>query len=308
MPGETHYFDDVFSRSTQLGDVSETEVLTRVAERLHTLYERYYEPEDQERIKRMYPRSADLELALKGCGDYGCVLDRFMSLQMKDAGKYRWGNNAPRDLFSFRKIMELFPSAKFVVCIRDVRAFLLSYQDKWKVTGDDHIERLKKLYHPVVTSYLWKSSMLQIELLEDLVPSADRVTVRYEELVTEPEATVREICETIEEEFDPLMLEVATHNSSEAEQESGIFSTSVDRWLTHLTPEEIAIGQNIAVKELARFGYSQVEVSPDRLRMLVIWLATPAGLWKALDANKDVRGPLIPYLVRRIGSLFGIQK
>ena len=309
MPGETHYFDDIFSRSGQLNSISDTGVLAEVVERLYTLYERYYEPEDQGRIERMFPAPADLELVLQGCGDYGCVLDRFMHLQMKDAGKTRWGNNVPRDLFNFMTIRDLFPSAKFVVCIRDLRAFLNSYQGKWKVTGENHVERLKKLYHPVVTSYLWKSSMRQIELLESLVPSADQVIVRYEELVSVPGATVRKICETIEEEFDPFMLEVTTHNSSEeGQQESGIFSTSVDRWLTNLTQEEIAIGQIIARKELFRFGYSKTEVSPDRLRMFVIWLTTPVALWRALDANKHIRGPLVPYLVRRVGTLLGMGR
>jgi hypothetical protein len=303
MPGETHYFDDVFSRSRQLGELSDTKGLASVAERLRTLYERYYEPEDQERIERMFPQPVDLQQDLQGCSDYGCVLDRFMSLQMQDAAKNRWGNNAPRDLFSFKTIRNVFPDAKFVVCIRDVRAFLFSYQGKWKVTGKGHVERLKKLYHPVVTSYLWKSSMRQIELLESLVPSVDRVIVRYEDLVSAPEDTVRDICKTIEEEFDPLMLEVTTHNSSEAGQESGIFVSSVSRWLTGLTPEEIAIGQNIAGKELYRYGYSRAEISPGRLRILGIWLATPIALWRALAANKDVRGPLIPYLARRVGSL-----
>jgi len=298
----------MLSRSEQWGAISDDGVIAIVAERLHTLYGRYYEPEDQERIERMFPRCVDIELAFNNCRDYGSVFDRFMRLQMEDAGKCRWGNNAPRDIFCFKQIKELFPGAKFIVCIRDVRAFLFSYQGKWKVTGDEHVERLKKLYHPVVTSYLWKSSMRQVELLEKLVPSKDRVIVKYEELVSAPERAVRRICETIEEDFDPLMLEVTSHNSSDARQESGIFSSSVDRWQTRLSAEEISIGQNIAKRELSRFGYTKVDVSPNRFRVLGMWLATPVALWKALAANKDVRGPLIPYLARRIGALLGVGR
>ena len=166
MPGETHFFDDVYSRATELGDPADRSARLAIAQRLHTIYDRFYEPEDQQRIARLFPAVQDLAAALDGCTGYGAVLDRFMRLQMQAAGKQRWGNNAPRDLFSVRDIRTFFPDARLVICVRDIRAFLYSYQGKWKVTGAAHVERLKKLYHPVVTSYLWKSSMQQLPLLE----------------------------------------------------------------------------------------------------------------------------------------------
>lgn len=308
MPGETHYLEDIASRSEQLGDPADATSLSAIAERLYTLYDRYYEPDDQQRIEKMFPQRTNLETALGGCEDYACLLDRFMTLQMETLSKTRWGNNAPRDIFSFRKIREYFPDAKFVVCVRDIRAFLLSYQGKWTVTGDLHVERLKKLYHPVITSFLWKSSMRQLALLEREIPVTDRVIVRYEDLVSAPEATMRGICETIEATFEPSMLEVQSHNSSDEQPVDGIFSTSIDRWRTQLTAEEIAISQYIASKELAWLGYPYADVSPGKVTVLKTWLETPLALWKALHANKDVIGPIIPYLARRIGALLGVGK
>ena len=308
MPGETHYFDDIVSRSNQLGDPSSASSLARVAERLYTLYDRYYEPCDQERIEKIFPVCGDLEMALHGCRDYACIFDRFMNLQMEAVSKKRWGNNAPRDIFSYRRIREYFPDAKFVVCVRDIRAFLLSYQGKWKVTGEAHVERLKKLYHPVITSYLWKSTMRQVESLAKEVPTTDRVIVRYEDLVSNPATTVRMICGTIEEPFEPSMLQVTTHNSSDEQQERGIFSASIGRWRTRLTPEEISVGQHIAKRELAWLGYPNVDASPGLVGVLGIWLKTPVALEKALHATRGVTGPHIPYLAKRIGALFGVNR
>ena len=37
-------------------------------------------------------------------------------------------------------------------------------------------------------------------------------------------------------------------------------------------------------------------------------MSTPFALWRALNANKDTRGPLIPYLFKRIGSLLGLGR
>jgi Sulfotransferase family len=308
MPGETHFFDDVYSRAAQLGDPGNSAVRLEIARRLHTIYGRYYEQEDQQRITRLYPAPQDLAEALDGCTGYGMILDRFMNLQMQSEGKLRWGNNAPRDLFSVREIREYFPDAKLVVCVRDIRAFLYSYKGKWKITGDKHVERLKKLYHPVVTSFLWKSSMQQLSLLEDLVPPADRIVVHYEDLVTDPEGTVRNICTTIEEDYEPDMLVVEGHNSSTATDTRGIFSSSVDIWRTELSQEEIVISQNIGGSLLNRLGYDVIPAHAGRLQLFSLWVSTPFALWRALNANKDTRGPLIPYLFKRIGTLLGLGR
>lgn len=305
MPGETHFFDDVYSWARELGGFENQHSRQAVAQQLYTIYSRYYELPDQQRIERMFPNVSDLSEAIEDCGDYGAVLDRFMSLQMQAEGKFRWGNNAPRDLFSVREIREFFPNAKIVVCVRDIRAFLYSYKYKWKVTGDEHVERLKKLYHPVVTSYLWKSSMRQLPMIEEAIPASDRIVVRYEDLVTAPEETVTRICAMIDEDFEPGMLMVEGHNSADANETSGIFASSVDRWKTELSAEEITIGQNIAGDLLVRLGYKKYMPHPDRLKLLAILLGTPFALWRALAANKDTRGPLLPYLFKRVGSLLG---
>lgn len=305
MPGETHYFDDIYSRAKEYGNIQTSDALKKVSDRLFTLYERYYEPEDQNRIERLFKSSTDLLEVFNGSMTYGDIFDRFMSVQMRVCGKNRWGNNAPRDLFSYREIREFFPNSKFIICVRDIRAFLLSYQGKWRVTGEEHVERLRKLYHPVVTSYLWKASMRMVCQLKRDIPRKDWVIVPYERLVTHPDETVRLVCNTIEEEFDPSMLDVDTNNSSDLNEKHGIFPTSIDRWCTHLPPEDIFVGQSVAGRLLDEFGYQRVDVRTSRLRILRILGSTPIALWRALDANKDVRGPLIPYLVRRIGALLG---
>ena len=311
MPGETHFLDDVYSRAAQLGDPGDGTVRLEIARRLHSIYDRFYEQEDQQRISRLFPRVKDLEEALDGCTSYGMILDRFMALQMQAEGKSRWGNNAPRDLFSVSEIREFFPDVKLVVCVRDIRAFLYSYKGKWKISsgaGDEQVIRLRKLYHPVVTSYLWKSSMQQLPLLEDLVPAADRIIVRYEDLVSNPEDTVNRICAMIGEEYEPDMLSVEGHNSSTATEARGIFASSVDRWKTELSQEEIAISQKIAGGLLHRLDYDEVPVHAGRVKLLGLWMSTPFALWRALKANKETRGPLLPYLFRRVGTLLGLNR
>jgi hypothetical protein len=304
MPGETHFFEDIYSRREEIGDLVSVEEKRIVAERLYSLYHRYFEEEDQLRVESMFADSTEIMRLIDSCHDYGEVLSEFMSAQMGYEKKIRWGNNAPRDIFHTKEIRALYPRAKIIICVRDIRGFLLSYQGKWKVTGDEHVERLKKLYHPVVTSLLWKSSMKKAITVLGELEDDDVKLVRYEDLVGDPGRTLASICHYIGEEYEPDILNVHTHNSSHTSQsQSGIFSTSTSLWETELTPEEISVGQMIGRREMLSLGYEKKLVTASVLKIVYIFLQTPMALYKALRANRGVIGPFFPYMIRRIKSL-----
>jgi len=307
MPGETHFFDDIYARRNEIGDPRDPEVMGRIVGRLLTLYKRYYELPDQERVAQLLSDPSVFAGMKTACKDYRDVLSYFMEVQMRHEGKIRWGNNTPRDLFNVPEILALYPEAKFVVCTRDVRDFLLSYKEKWKITGAEHVWRLKQLYHPVVTSLLWKSSVRMLSGIEAIVPVGSLIVVGYEELVTNPEATVRKICRVVGEEFVPSMLDVDTHNSSYNTDGQGIFVSSVHRWRTALSAEEIVVAQWLTHSDLMAFGYPLDKAQPNFLRLAWILISAPYALIRALSANKGTRGPLIPYVGRRLLSLFRIS-
>jgi len=302
MPGETHFFDDIYSRRRELGELQSAESIGRVMARLKTLYGRYNEKPDQERVEGLLQKSDVIE-DLKGCRSYQEIFSCFMQIQMRLTGKVRWGNNVPKDIFHMKEIMSFYPHAKILICIRDVRDFLLSYQSKWKVTSEEHVERMKSLYHPIVTSLLWKASVKQIGRVEGLVPPKNLMVLRYESLVEKTESVVREICRFIGEDFEPDMLDVQEQNSSFSVNQNGIYSSSVERWRRMLSNEEAYIAQKLTKSRLERFGYRTVELKINPLKVAYIWATLPYGLWRALHANKTIRGPLVPYVVRRTVAL-----
>ena len=303
MPGETHFFDDIYARRNELGEPQDPAARHRILQRLSTLYARYNEPEDQERIQKLFADPAVVEGLKVSCRTYRDILSAFMELQMRSAGKVRWGNNVPKDLFHVQEIQAFYPTAKFVLCMRDVRDFLLSYQNKWRVTASDQVSRLQALYHPVMTSLLWKASVKQMARVHTLIPPANLLLVRYESLVERPAETVRQLCDFVGEEFEASMLAVDTHNSSFHVQTPGIFASSVGRWQTQLSNEEVYIAQKLTRTELAQLGYAvdQIAVNPCKLALIV--LTFPYALWRALSANKAMSGPLMPYLLRRARTL-----
>jgi hypothetical protein len=211
----------------------------------------------------------------------------------------------PRDIFNIDKIVNWFPDAKIIVCVRDLRGFLLSYKGKWRITAEDDIERLRKIYHPVITSFLWKASTRLIPVIKHKIIPKNLLVMRYEDLVKDTEQTVRKMCEVVEEDFEPQMLSIKGHNSSHPTHEEGIFSTSVERWKSQLSAEEIAIPQYIARRELEELGYERISTSVSPVKVAGIYLSTPYTLVAGLYANRKKRGPLLSYLMRRTRALMG---
>ena len=54
---------------------------------------------------------------------------------------------------------------------------------------------------------------------------------------------------------------------------------------------------------MRQLGYEAQPVRVNVLRWMIICLQTPVSLWRGLQANRDVRGPLLPYLVKRLATL-----
>lgn len=304
MPGETHFFDDIYSRKNELGRLGDQRAQDKTIELLLSLYGRYNEPKDQERVNHLVKEHGFKDKILESTGTYVDLLSSFMRIQAEFSCKKRWGNNAPRDIFNIDEIIEFYNDVKIILCVRDVRDFLLSYQGKWRTTSEKEVERLKKLYHPVVTSLLWKSSMKRIPEIRKKVPEKNLIIIKYENLVSYPEKTIKKICNTIEEDYESSMLEVNASNSSHGKGQKGIFSTSVGRWESLLSKEEVCIAQSIASKEIQSLGYPMTDPNANLLKMAAICATAPYAFWRGLSANSKKRGAIGPYLLKRILSLF----
>jgi len=99
------------------------------------------------------------------------------------------------------------------------------------------------------------------------------------------------------------MLNIESHNNSNSPSDGGIFSSSVERWETDLTPEEISVAQALCKRQLNELDYISINPQPSLIKLLITYLQTPFALWRALDANKEMRGPLLPYVYRRLQAL-----
>ena len=166
------------------------------------------------------------------------------------------GDKSP--LFSLypKQISRAFPDARFIHLVRDYRSNLLC------MFGED-------LFSPSETFILmqWKKSAEQISRLK-----ADRperfLTLRYEDLVSDPESMYREVCEFLRVKFLPGLLDPETRKNAVRSLYSPEFldqwqpglsgkitTAHIEKWKTGLPDRSVMKADYIAGKTGAGFHY-----------------------------------------------------
>lgn len=172
-------------------------------------------------------------------------------------GKVRWGEKTPGNLFYADIILEMFPDSRFIYLMRDPRAGVHSMMRTHIFSDDVAINALNRR----------KYNEDGLLFLERHVPSDQRLLLRYEDLVSEPESSVRKICDFVGEPFEPEMLRF--HETAErfmkaraaAEFNQAATNPITDRsmhaWRTQLRAREIAVVEIICRRSMRRFGYAR---------------------------------------------------
>lgn len=172
------------------------------------------------------------------------MLESLTELHARRAGKRRWLEKTPRHLLMTDTLRELWPDAFIVRIVRDPRDVALSLAgmpfakdsvvgNLVRVDSDDRASR------------------------ERIEADPRAMTLRYEDLVTEPERELRRICAFIGEEYESGMLDshdsasqVAAEHEWWKESVSGPLSTrSVGRWQREMSAD----AKRFAALHLARY-------------------------------------------------------
>ncbi len=231
----------------------------------------------------------------------------FMAYETKRNGKRIPCEKTPQNVFYMAEIMRHFPGAKIIVMYRDPRAVLLSQKRKWMrkdlgMSGmpDKEVRRLRMNYHPYTIARLWNSSF---DAAKRHKGAPGVVEVRFEDLTSEPEATVRGLCLALNIPFEPAMLEVPHAGSSSAMDDpsrKGIRTDRGESWKKGLEEAEVAICQQTCGSRMAQLGYAQAEVSPGTLKLAAEWLCFPFKLAGAFVLNLGRMRNVVNTVQRRL--------
>jgi hypothetical protein len=117
----------------------------------------------------------------------------FYRLYAKRQRKRRWGDKTPGYATKMRRINRTLPESRFVHMIRDGRDVAVSLRDRDAGLSVEQVARR------------WRHRINNTRRAAEHVPHY--IEVRYEDLVAEPEATLRRICDFVELDWSPRMLD-----------------------------------------------------------------------------------------------------
>lgn len=172
--------------------------------------------------------------------------------------KPRWGDQTGLIERFADQVLSAYPGAKMIHLIRDPR-------DRYEASKSKHPNGKGKIG---AATARWK---LTTQLARrNLITHPDHyMIIQYETLVTHPEQILKEVCNFLEENFSPEMLEMSGApdfrekilRGAYGNSGSSLISTEfIGRYKKSLTIEEIKFMQQIVGKTMNNYGYQMEKV------------------------------------------------
>lgn len=190
------------------------------------------------------------------------------------AGKGRWGCKSTFMVEHVEALRALCPGARFLWLFRDARDVAASAK-----------ESVFSAFTPALSARLW----LRQQEAALAAEGPDMLRVRYEDLVAEPEASVRRICAFLDEPFDAGMLrwfagEEASRSAALSESWANTAApmqvSRLRRYRRDLDDAEIGDVEEVAGAMLTELGYPPDQPARPPLSRLRAWLREQRWAWQ----------------------------
>ncbi len=229
---------------------------------------------------------SDEELDLRMHDFYAGMFERFAASQ----GKHRWGDKTPWHAWHLRDLGRVFPDAVFIAMVRQPGAVASSVS-----------ERFRQTWGGAVTHWVNTTT----EQVQRGIELGDRLLlVRYEDLVTDPETTLREVFGWLDEPWSDRLLEhekvhaergTATRVEGASRSDRPIATDRVAAWADGRTEQQLTVLSERAGKLARVYGYDvqdaavlepmTVPGSPRQRTLTGTELAVRTALFPELEAE-----------------------
>jgi hypothetical protein len=177
----------------------------------------------------------------------------------------RWGDKNNFHVHHVNDLLALFPDAQFLHIVRDGRDVACSYRGLGrKEMQSAYAPRLATDIAAIATE--WTNNVERVRAAFASMPKRHGMELRYEDLVTDSEATLRKLCAFLGEEYHPQMLEYHILNQRDALEPKEFLQwknktleapdkSALGKFREELVPGEIAAFEKIAAGTLKSFHY-----------------------------------------------------
>jgi hypothetical protein len=258
VPPETHFVPDLIKAAKAEGATGASMLAALTENR--TWGDFGVSEEDMlQRLERVRP------------GDAGAAVRAFFRAYADRQGKPRWGDKTPAYMLSVARIGRALPEARFIHLIRDGRDVALSQTAR----------AINEQPPPPEQAARWVKRIQKSREQANQLGGDRYIEARYEDLVRDPEPTLRRICEFVELDFDQRMLTYYEHAAERlnemagelrpeghhAKQEAGYRIENhrpttkppdpgkLDKWRREMDPADLAAYNEVAGEMLRELDY-----------------------------------------------------
>lgn len=235
---------------------------------------------------------------LASASTYAEIVDRIFEALAAREGKSRWGEKSPAHIFRLAEIRTAFPGAQVIHIIRDPRAVVSSSIKAFHEgqLSDWNIYRVARYWLRCFKIHAQQQS----ESARD-----GYLLVRYEDFVSRPEQTLRDVSSFLKIGFVPEMLNAHRVASKYVKENSGALPahhaltekpldrSRVQAWKEILSSDQARLVEQVAGKQMQQIGYKlgkKEAYNPPRMR--AVYFSTR---WIAAEgrriADKQARTP-----------------
>jgi hypothetical protein len=234
-------------KQTKYGAPFETHFITKYYKQLHKygdldIYENYFKLISkmlEERPVMQWQLHFDIYenfKRLKPNIQYKDIINQICLSAAHKNNKNCWGDKTPHYINDIEIIYNLFPDSKYLYIVRDGRDVALSLLKKpW---GPNNIYECAEY---------WKKLNAKEDVLKVLANKGQLYSLRYEDLLDNTQWHTKNIYKFLNEEITETTINQIARNVKKG---------NYGKWKSELTESQIKIFENIAAKDLMRFGYT----------------------------------------------------
>ncbi len=258
----TSLVQKILASHSQIAGGPELVFTGRVAE-LYRQMAASYPPEYAARLAAFYD-SDQLAEAFRG------LFNRLLRKVRERKPGARWlSEKTPSNIFAASRLLEIFPDGRFVHVIRDGRDVLASHRDvrrRFERDGRASWNRASFRLHRVCARW-HRAVEIHFELAADPRLADRYFSIRYEDLVRDPEAGVARLFDFLELDVEPSALapeDIAAEDlglptdgvwTTEAMQRRGFDPGTVGRWRSSLPANCRILGSLLMGRSLEALDY-----------------------------------------------------
>jgi len=253
VPHPLHVMKYFASLEPRYGDLSQRDALDRLAGDVLALARVHIHPWDVPLDRRRLVDEADPP-------DLLGLLFGLQQQHLEATGKARWGNKSTFMLDHVDRVLQYRPDARFVWLVRDPRDVAVSSR-----------KSVFSPFHPWFTAKLWAEQQRRCLDLEQRLGSDVVLRLRYEDLLEDPEGTVRRLCAFLGEDFEPAMLRY--HETQEARRGAALSESwqntaapvlrgNSGKWRGAISHEELAAIEGECGELMDLLGYDCAALAP----------------------------------------------